>query len=78
MELFLHFRDIYKLFLANAGRLTLTDHGLYFETHRVVAYDKPKVYDFTDDLKHSIKADLTGPLGARLFDKALTYKSTSL
>lgn len=60
------------------GRLTLTDHGLYFETHRVVAYDKPKVYDFADDLKHSIKADLTGPLGARLFDKAVMYKSTSL
>jgi len=60
------------------GRLTLTDHALYFETLRVVNYDKPQVYDLEDDLKQVVKPDLTGPLGARLFDKGVMYNSISL
>lgn len=61
-----------------AGRLILTDHALYFEALRVVSYDKPKVYDLSDDLKQVVKPELTGPWGTRLFDKAVLYKSISL
>lgn len=61
-----------------AGRLTLTDHALYFEALRVVTFDKPKVYELADDLKQIIKPELTGPWGSRLFDKAVMYKSISL
>ncbi|KAL3690742.1 hypothetical protein R1sor_004393 [Riccia sorocarpa] len=58
------------------GRLTLTDHALYFEAMQVVSYDKPKKFDLSADLKHVVKPDLTGPWGARLFDKAVMYKSS--
>ncbi|GAV90336.1 DUF639 domain-containing protein [Cephalotus follicularis] len=60
------------------GRLTLTDHALYFEALRVVSYDKAKRYDLSDDLKQVVKPELTGPWGTRLFDKAVMYKSISL
>lgn len=60
------------------GRLTLTDHTLYFEALKVVTYDKAKVYDLADDLKQVIRPELTGPWGSRLFDKAVMYKSTSV
>ncbi|XP_076919735.1 uncharacterized protein LOC143580653 [Bidens hawaiensis] len=60
------------------GRLTLTDHALYFEALRVVSYDKPTVYELADDLKQVVKAELTGPWGSRLFDKAVLYKSNAL
>ncbi|KAI7747675.1 hypothetical protein M8C21_029013 [Ambrosia artemisiifolia] len=60
------------------GRLTLTDHALYFEALRVVSYDKPTVYELADDLKQLVKAELTGPWGSRLFDKAVLYKSNAL
>ncbi|KAM2076621.1 hypothetical protein ACFX1T_039336 [Malus domestica] len=60
------------------GRLILTDHALYFEALRVVSYDKAKRYDLSDDLKQLVKAELTGPWGTRLFDKAVFYKSNSL
>ncbi|XP_078431168.1 uncharacterized protein LOC144702992 isoform X2 [Wolffia australiana] len=60
------------------GRLTLTDHALYFEPLRVLNYDKPKVYDLADDLKQVIKPELTGPWGARLFDKGVMYRSVNL
>ena len=60
------------------GRLTLTDHALYFEALKVVTYDKAKVYDLANDLKQVIRPELTGPWGSCLFDKALVYKSTSL
>ncbi|KAI3802302.1 hypothetical protein L1987_30432 [Smallanthus sonchifolius] len=60
------------------GRLTLTDHAMYFEALRVVSYDKPTVYELADDLKQMVKPELTGPWGTRLFDKAFLYKSVSL
>ncbi|XP_058087411.1 uncharacterized protein LOC131234498 isoform X2 [Magnolia sinica] len=60
------------------GRLTLTDHALYFEPLRVVSYDKAKTYDLSDDLRQGVKPALTGPWGTRLFDKAVLYKSISL
>ncbi|KAG0613383.1 hypothetical protein M758_6G098900 [Ceratodon purpureus] len=59
------------------GRLTLTDHAFYFEATSVISYDKPKKFDLSADLKHMVKPDLTGPWGARLFDKAVMYKSTA-
>ncbi|KAI5568856.1 hypothetical protein BDE02_12G041600 [Populus trichocarpa] len=60
------------------GRVTLTDHALYYEALRVVSYDKPKTYDLADDLKQIVNPELTGPWGTRLFDKAVLYKSISL
>ncbi|XP_051115945.1 uncharacterized protein LOC127241082 isoform X2 [Andrographis paniculata] len=60
------------------GRLTLTDHALYFEALRVVSYDKAKVYDLANELQQVIRPELTGPWGTRLFDKAVFYKSISL
>ncbi|XWS68417.1 hypothetical protein CRYUN_Cryun04dG0088000 [Craigia yunnanensis] len=44
----------------------------------VGVYDKAVRYDLATDLKQVIKPQLTGPLGARLFDKAVMYKSTTV
>ncbi|XP_047332155.1 uncharacterized protein LOC124935776 [Impatiens glandulifera] len=60
------------------GRLTLTTHALYFESLGVGLYEKALRYDLATDLKQIIRPELTGPLGARLFDKAVMYKSTSI
>lgn len=60
------------------GRLTLTNHAIYFESLGVGLYDKAVRYDLASDMKQVIKPELTGPLGARLFDKAVMYKSTSV
>lgn len=60
------------------GRLTLTNYALYFEALGVGVYDKAVRYDLATDLKQVIKPELTGPLGARLFDKAVMYKSTTV
>ncbi|KAG9442009.1 hypothetical protein H6P81_017863 [Aristolochia fimbriata] len=60
------------------GRLTLTNYALYFEPLRVGSYDKPIAYNLAMDLKQILKPELTGPLGARLFDKGVLYKSLSL
>lgn len=59
------------------GRFTITTHALYFESLGVGSYDKALKYDLATDLKQVVKRELTGPLGARLFDKAVMYKSTS-
>ncbi|KAI8527809.1 hypothetical protein RHMOL_Rhmol12G0103000 [Rhododendron molle] len=59
------------------GRLTLTNYALYFESLGVGLYEKAVRYDLAMDMKQVIRPDLTGPLGARLFDKAVMYKSTS-
>jgi hypothetical protein len=58
------------------GRLTLTDHALYFEATGIVSYDKAKKFDLSADLNHVVKPDLTGPWGAPLFDRAVMYKSS--
>ncbi|PON68143.1 hypothetical protein PanWU01x14_097030 [Parasponia andersonii] len=60
------------------GRLTLTNYALYYESLGVGLYDKAIRYDLATELKQVIKPELTGPLGARLFDKAVMYKSTSI
>lgn len=60
-----------------SGRLTLTNYALYFESG-VGLYDKAVRYDLSTDMKQVLKPELTGPLGARLFDKAVMYKSISM
>nr|GME05150.1 uncharacterized protein LOC109159604 isoform X1 [Ipomoea batatas] len=59
------------------GRLSLTNRALYFESG-VGLYDKAMRYDLATDMKQAIKPELTGPLGARIFDKAVMYKSSSM
>lgn len=60
------------------GRLTLTNHALYFEAIGVdFSYSDAVVYDLARDLKQSVKRESTGPWGAHLFDKAVMYKSSS-
>ncbi|KAL6192297.1 hypothetical protein ACLB2K_033388 [Fragaria x ananassa] len=60
------------------GRLSLTNRALYFESLGVGLYDKAVRYDLATDMKQVIKPEMTGPLGTRLFDKAIMYKSTSV
>ncbi|KAG9448921.1 hypothetical protein H6P81_008886 [Aristolochia fimbriata] len=60
------------------GRLVLTDHALYFEPLKVVTFDIAKVYDLSEDLRQTVKPELTGPWGTRLFDKAVLYKSVKI
>lgn len=57
--------------------MTLTNLAIYFESG-VGLYDKAVRYDLATDLKQVLKAELTGPLGARIFDKAVMYKATTL
>ncbi|CAH9147166.1 unnamed protein product [Cuscuta epithymum] len=59
------------------GRLSLSNHALYFEPG-VGLYDKALRYDLAIDMEQVIKPELTGPLGARIFDKAVMYKSSSM
>jgi hypothetical protein len=61
-----------------AGRLTLTDHALYFESIGVVSYDKPKKFDLSGNFRQTVRPELTGPWGARLFDKAILCKSAAM
>ncbi|XP_074558516.1 uncharacterized protein LOC141814453 [Curcuma longa] len=60
------------------GRLTLTSHALYFEASGIASYDKAVKYDLSKDLRQVVKRELTGPWGARLFDKAVMYKSDTV
>ncbi|RLM79374.1 uncharacterized protein C2845_PM12G10710 [Panicum miliaceum] len=53
------------------GRLVLTTHALYFQSIRVGYGDNIVKYDLAMDSNQVIKRDLTGPLGVRLFDKAV-------
>jgi hypothetical protein len=40
-----------------------------------MAYDTASKFDLMADAKQKVKADLTGPLGAKIFDKAVVYSS---
>lgn len=60
------------------GTLILTTHALYFQSIRVGYGDKIVKYDLAKDSNQVIKRDFTGPLGVRLFDKAVMYKSNTL
>ncbi|KAL8499873.1 hypothetical protein ACS0TY_019759 [Phlomoides rotata] len=44
----------------------------------LVLYDKAVRYDLATEMKQVIKPELTGPLGARLFDKVVMCKLTSI
>ena len=61
-----------------AGRLTLTSFALYFEIAGVISYGEAKRNDLSKDLNHEVNPDLTGPWGAKLFDKAIQFKSDEL
>ncbi|WOL18217.1 hypothetical protein Cni_G27010 [Canna indica] len=63
---------------SKSGRLTLTSHALYFEASGITSFDKATEYDLSKDSKQVVKRKLTGPWGARLFDKAIMYKSDSV
>lgn len=65
-------------FFPHVGRLTLTNYAIYFESLGVGVYEKAVRYDLATDMKQVIKPELTGPLGARLFDKAVMYKSAEV
>lgn len=56
----------------------MTNYALYFGSLGMGSYDKAVRYDLATDLKQLIKPELTGPLGARLFDKAVMYNSSSV
>lgn len=56
----------------------MTNYALYFGSLGMGSYDKAVRYDLATDLKQVIKPELTGPLGARLFDKAVMYNSSSV
>lgn len=59
------------------GRLTLTDHSLYFESTGVIPYGKSQKFDLAADLQQVVKPYTTGPWGIPLFDRAISYKSVS-
>jgi hypothetical protein len=67
--------NIYQTF-PFVGKLTLTNCALYFDS--MGGGEKPMRYDLTEDTKQVIKPELTGPLGARIFDKAIMYKSITV
>lgn len=59
-----------------AGRLTLTNKALYFEASGVVSYEPAlKINLWKTDVDHQVKTVSTGPWGAPLFDKAISYQS---
>ncbi|KAA3468584.1 argH [Gossypium australe] len=57
------------------GRLTLTNHALYFDASGVFTYDDALKIDLSRDIEHGVKPAATGPWGAPLFDKAMIYES---
>ncbi|MCO5579031.1 hypothetical protein L7F22_032883 [Adiantum nelumboides] len=62
---------------ALTGRLTLTDHCLYFEPSSLVSYKDAIKYDLSLRIDHRVSTELAGPWGSRMFDKAINYQTTS-
>ncbi|KAF8393956.1 hypothetical protein HHK36_020158 [Tetracentron sinense] len=60
------------------GRLTLTNHALYFEASGVISYEDALKIDLSKDIDHSVRPASTGPWGAPLYDKAIIYESSQL
>ncbi|XP_072978800.1 uncharacterized protein [Typha angustifolia] len=61
------------------GRLTLTNKALYFEASGVISYEPALKVDLSNnEVDHQVKASSTGPWGAPLYDKAITYESSQL
>jgi hypothetical protein len=63
--------------ILSTGRLTLTDYAMYFEKAGVLSYGEAQKYDLAANLNQVVKPDLTGPWGARIFDKAVMFKSNA-
>ncbi|KAH7295889.1 hypothetical protein KP509_27G069800 [Ceratopteris richardii] len=61
-----------------SGRLTLTDHALYFEESTMMSYREAIKLNLSSDLAHEVFPELCGPWGSRIFDKAIAYKNSSL
>ncbi|PKA46060.1 hypothetical protein AXF42_Ash020874 [Apostasia shenzhenica] len=60
-------------------RLTLTNLALYFEASKSISYENALRIDLrTPDVDHQVRSSSTGPFGAPLFDKAITYESSQL
>ncbi|KAI5062578.1 hypothetical protein GOP47_0023117 [Adiantum capillus-veneris] len=59
------------------GRLTLTDHCLYFEPSSLVSHKDAIKYDLSLPIDHRVSTELAGPWGSRMFDKAINYQTTS-
>ncbi|KAJ8771717.1 hypothetical protein K2173_026894 [Erythroxylum novogranatense] len=60
------------------GRLTLTNYALYFEASGTVTYEDAVKINLSKDVRHIIKPAATGPWGAPVFDKAISYESPEL
>lgn len=61
------------------GRLTLTNLALYFEASKSISYENALKIDLSSaEVDHQVNLTSTGPFGAPLFDKAITYESSSL
>ncbi|KAH0468222.1 hypothetical protein IEQ34_003255 [Dendrobium chrysotoxum] len=65
--------------IGSTSRLTLTNLALYFEASKSMSYENALKIDLSSaDIDHQVKATSTGPFGAPLFDKAITYESSLL
>ncbi|KAK6944190.1 Protein of unknown function DUF639 [Dillenia turbinata] len=60
------------------GRLTLTNYALYFEASGVISYEDALKIDLSKDVEQNVKPTASGPWGAPLFDKAISYESSDL
>ncbi|XP_078436380.1 argH (DUF639) [Wolffia australiana] len=61
------------------GRLTLTNHALYFEASGTISYENAVKIDLSEaGVDHLLRPGSTGPWGAPLFDKAMIYESSKL
>lgn len=60
-----------------SGRLTLTDHALYFESTGILSYHDAIKYDLSTPIDHTVSTELSGPWGSRVFDKAISYTTSS-
>ncbi|KAK9123025.1 hypothetical protein Sjap_012627 [Stephania japonica] len=59
-------------------RLTLTNYALYFEPYGVISYENALKIELSANVDHNVKRSATGPWGAPLFDKGITYESSQL
>lgn len=58
------------------GRLTLTNKALYFEASGKISYEPAlKVELEGTEIEQQVKPSSTGPFGAPLFDKGITFES---
>ncbi|KAJ3673566.1 hypothetical protein LUZ60_005558 [Juncus effusus] len=64
---------------SSPGRMTLTNKALYFEASGYISYEPALKIDLSKpDVDHQVKTASTGPWGAPLFDKAISYQTPQL